>query len=63
MGTNMAHDPVLKDCQNHYTEHSIYDLFMESEEDTQRCTGCPNLQYVSGTMTCKYLDSTRREHL
>ena len=63
MGTNMTHDPVLKDCQNHYTEHSIYDLFMESEEDTQRCTGCPNLQYVCGTMTCKYLDSTRREHL
>ena len=44
MGTNMTHDPVLKDCQNHYTEHSIYDLFMESEEDVQRCTGCPNLQ-------------------
>ena len=63
MGTNMTHDPVLKDCQNHYTEHSIYDLFMESEEDVQRCTGCPNLQYNCGTMTCKYLDSTRRENL
>lgn len=63
MGTKTLNDPVLKDCQNHYTEHSIYDLFMESEEDAQRCTGCPNLQYICGTMTCKYLDSTRREYL
>ena len=39
-------DPLLKGCQNHYTEHSIYDLFMESEEDAQRCTGCLNLQYI-----------------
>lgn len=63
MANTQLQDPVLKDCPNHYTEHSIYDLFMESDEDVQRCTGCPNLQYVTGTMTCKYLDSTRREHL
>lgn len=63
MANKEFHDPVLKNCANHYTEHSIYDLFMESEEDVQRCTGCPNLLYITGTMTCKYLDTTRREKL
>lgn len=53
-------DPELVNCPNHYTEHSIYDLFMESEEETSVCSSCPNLRYVAGTMTCKYLDRTTR---
>lgn len=57
------HDPELPGCLNHYTEHSIYDLFMESEEEVSVCGNCPHLRYITGTMTCKYLDSTRRDEL
>ena len=47
MANKEFHDPVLKNCANHYTEHSIYDLFMESEEDVQRCTGSVSYTHLT----------------
>lgn len=52
-------DSLIPGCANHYTKGNIYDLFMESDEDVSRCNGCPNLQYVGGTMTCKELTKVR----
>lgn len=51
---------LIPGCKNHYTRESIYDYFMESEEDTQRCSGCKNLIYVSGTMSCRYLNEEEK---
>ena len=40
-------DAIIPGCANHYTKGTIYDLFMENEEDVSRCNGCSNLQYVA----------------
>ena len=54
-------DAIIPGCANHYTKGTIYDLFMESEEDANRCNGCANLQYVAGTMTCRELTKIRED--
>lgn len=48
-------DHPLPDCKNHYTNENIYDLFMESTEETQICQNCPNLVYVDGIMSCRHI--------
>ena len=52
----MSNGKELAGCKNHYSKESIFDLFMESDEDMERCKGCDKFQYISGTMTCKYLN-------
>ena len=61
---------IIEGCKNHYTEETLFDYFMEreedmencSKEDMENCSNCPNLRYVGGTMTCAMMERiTSRE--
>ena len=47
---------ITAGCKNHYTEETLFDYFMEREEDMENCSNCPNLRYVGGTMTCAMME-------
>lgn len=53
---------IIEGCKNHYTEETLFDYFMEREEDMENCSNCPKLRYVGGTMTCAMMERiTSRE--
>lgn len=52
---------TLINCPNNYTKESIFDLFMEREEDIEICKKCTNLCYVSGTLSCVLLNQLSQE--
>ena len=59
--TNFSNSDRLVDCPNGYTKESIFDYFMEREEDSDVCKNCKNLSYRYGTMTCSLMDKIRKE--
>lgn len=46
----------LLDCPNEYTKVTIFDYFMEREEDIETCKNCSHLCYVTGTISCELLN-------
>lgn len=53
--SNQANSYLLPNCKNNYTNETVYDLFMESHEDSDNCKNCPNLVYIDGLMSCRYM--------
>ena len=52
---NNQHKLPLKNCDNHYSEEELFEVFGMSDNEIKICLNCSNHRMEGGIITCKYI--------
>ncbi len=52
---NETSNTPIKDCDNHYSEQELFDIFGMTDSEVKICLKCKNHRMEDGIITCKYI--------